>query len=76
MEGMQQRGQNDVKRMSAMQWGEREAQLLGPWCKEAGYTRPAGNKRKLKGGDLRSHEKDNVLDFGTGERGGDEWAPR
>lgn len=39
---------------------------------EAGYTHPVGNKKKLKGGYLRNHEKDNVLDFGIGERGGDE----
>jgi hypothetical protein len=34
-----------------------------------------GNKEKLKGRDLRIDEKDNMLDFGTGERGGDDRAP-
>lgn len=34
-----------------------------------------GNKKKLKGGDLRNYERDNMLGFGTGLGSGDEWAP-
>lgn len=67
MEGMQQRGQNDVKRMSAMWWGRERIPAAGAtvWLR-FGYTHPVGNKDKLKGGDLRNYERDNMLDFRIG----------
>lgn len=56
MEGMQQRGQNDVKRMSAMWWGRESSPAAGAtvWL-GFGYTHPVGNKEKLKGGDLKNY---------------------
>lgn len=67
MERMQQRGQNDVKRMSAMWWRRERSSAAGATvCLRFGYTHPRGNKDKLKGGELRNHERDNMFDFGIG----------